>query len=116
MQNEANQTYSILTCCRFARRRNHRSCVKLHQWLTPSSLLCFMHRFLKGSRAENQQEVSSVSGEVILSHEATQPLSARLQGSLRLLPFPLPASPSDSSCDGPSPCEEPLRAYPVPLK
>src|SRR5882762_2481454 len=33
-------------------------------------------------------------------------LSARLQGSLRLLPFPLPASPSDSSCDGPSPCED----------
>jgi hypothetical protein len=33
-------------------------------------------------------------------------LSAPLQGSLRLLPFPLPAAPSDSSCDGPSPCEE----------
>jgi hypothetical protein len=30
-------------------------------------LLCFMHRFLKSSRAEHQQEVSSVSGEVILS-------------------------------------------------
>jgi hypothetical protein len=33
-------------------------------------------------------------------------LSAPLQGSLRLLPFPLPAVPSDSSCDGPSPCGE----------
>src|SRR6267154_5417252 len=33
-------------------------------------------------------------------------LSARLQGSLRLLPFPLPASPSVPSCDGLSPCEE----------
>jgi len=34
---KTNQTYSILTCCRFARRWNHRSCVKPHQWLTPSS-------------------------------------------------------------------------------
>ena len=33
-------------------------------------------------------------------------LSARLQGSLRFLPFPLPASPSVPSCDGRSPCEE----------
>ncbi len=33
-------------------------------------------------------------------------LSARLQGSLRLLPFPLLASPSVPSCDGLSPCEE----------
>src|SRR6267154_2850718 len=39
-------------------------------------------------------------------HEGAQPLSARLQGSLRLLPFPLPASPSVPSCDGLSPCEE----------
>jgi len=33
-------------------------------------------------------------------------LSARLQGSLRLLPFPLPASPSVPSSDGLSHCEE----------
>ena len=30
-------------------------------------LLCFMHRFPKSSRVEHQQEVSSVSGEVMLS-------------------------------------------------
>jgi hypothetical protein len=45
----------------------HRSGVKLHQRVARRHLLCFMHRFLKSSRAEHQQEVSSVSGEVILS-------------------------------------------------
>src|SRR5713226_1135820 len=35
---KTNQTYSILTCCRFARRwKIHRSCVKLHQRVAPSS-------------------------------------------------------------------------------
>jgi hypothetical protein len=47
-----------------------------------------------GLELEHQREVSSVSGEVMLYQEATQPLSARLQGSLRFLSFPLPARPS----------------------
>ena len=47
-----------------------------------------------GLEFKHQREVSSVSSEVMLSQEATQPLSARLQGSLRFLPFPLPAWPS----------------------
>jgi hypothetical protein len=45
----------------------------------------------------HHREVSSVSGEVILSHrliEGTQPLSARLQGSIRFLAIPIPAPPS----------------------
>src|SRR6266704_5293592 len=34
------QTYPILTCCRFARRSKiHRSCVKLHQRVAPSSFV-----------------------------------------------------------------------------
>ena len=42
-----------------------------------------------GLEFKHQREVSSVSSEVMLSQEATPPLSARLQGSLRFLPFPL---------------------------
>jgi len=92
---KTKQTYSILTCSRFARRwKIHRSCVKLHQRVAPSSF-ALLH-------ASVPQEFSSLStnrksapfpARWCCRSEATQPLSARLQGSLRLLPFPLPASP-----------------------
>ena len=47
-----------------------------------------------GFEFEHQREVGSVSGEVLLSPDATQPLSAQLLSNLRFLSFPLPASPS----------------------
>jgi hypothetical protein len=45
-----------------------------------------------GLAFEHQREVCSVSGEVMLSSQATQPLSVPLQGGFRFLPFPIPTS------------------------
>jgi len=44
-----------------------------------------MHRFLKSSRAEHQQEVSSVSGEVILPFSLAKTLRVLTFTSLTML-------------------------------
>src|SRR5438105_13533075 len=46
-----------------------------------------MHRFLKSSRAEHQQEVSSVSGEVILSPRGGATSICPVTGQLSLAPI-----------------------------
>jgi hypothetical protein len=64
---------------------------------------------------EHHREVCSVSGEVILSQKATQPLSTRLQGSIRFFSVPLSASPL--ICLAASlPQRGAIWIYPVPLE
>src|ERR1039458_1445166 len=46
-----------------------------------------MHRFLKSSRAEHQQEVSSVSGEVILSPRGDATFICPITGQPSLAPI-----------------------------
>jgi hypothetical protein len=50
-------------------------------------LLCFMHRFLKSSRVEHQREVSSVSGEVILSAPGDATCICPITGQPSLAPI-----------------------------
>ena len=67
IQNEADLLDTDLLPIRTAVENPPLVCEAAPIALRHRHLLCFMHRFLKSSRAEHQQEVSSVSGEVILS-------------------------------------------------
>jgi hypothetical protein len=86
---KSHTTYAILRGGRFTLPRNDpRQCGRLHQRFAPPSFaIASIVGSTTGLAFEHQREVGSVSGEV------TQPLSAPLQGGLRFLPFPLPASP-----------------------
>jgi len=86
---KSHTTYAILRGGRFTLPRNDpRQCGRLHQRFAPPSFaIASFVGSTTGLAFEHQREVGSVSGEV------TQPLSAPLQGGLRFLPIPLPASP-----------------------
>jgi len=86
---KSHPTYAILRGGRFTLPRNDpRQCGRLHQRFAPPSFaIASFVGSTTGLAFEHQREVGSVSGEV------TQPLSAPLQGGLRFLPIPLPASP-----------------------
>ena len=90
---KSHTTYAILRGGRFTLPRNDpRQCGRLHQRFAPPSFaIASFVGSTTGLAFEHQREVGSVSGEV------TQPLSAPLQGGLRFLPFPLPASPWSAS-------------------
>jgi len=106
IQNESDLLDTDLLPIRTAVENPPLVCEAAPMALRHRHLLCFMHRFLKSSRAEHQQEVSSVSGEVILSPRGDATSICPITGQPSLAPFPLPASPSVPSCDGLSPCEE----------
>jgi hypothetical protein len=65
-----------------------------------------MHRFLKSSRAEHQQEVSSVSGEVIWSPQGDATFICPITGQPSLSPISVTRIAIVPSCDGLSPCGE----------
>src|SRR5712691_2126526 len=113
---KTNQTYSIQTCCRFARRWNHRRVSSCTNGLRHRHLLCFMHRFLKSSRAEHQQEVSSVSGEVILSPRGDATSICPITGQPSLAPISVTRIAIGAILRWTFPLRGALRAYPVPLK
>src|SRR6266481_8503338 len=75
-----------------------------------------MHRFLKSSRAEHQQEVSSVSGEVILSPRGGATSICPVTGQLSLAPISVTRIAISSILRWTFPLRGALRAYPVPLK
>ena len=79
-------------------------------------LPCFIHRFLKGSRAEHQQEVSSVSGEVILSPRGDATSVCPITGQLSLAPISVTRIAIGAILRWTFPLRGALRAYPVPLK
>jgi len=60
----------------------------------------------KGSRAEHQQEVSSVSGEVIWSPRGDATSICPVTGQLSLAPISVTRIAISPSCDGLSPCGE----------
>src|SRR5207302_9230936 len=59
-----------------------------------------MHRFLKSSRAEHQQEVSSVSGEVIWSPRGDATSICPITGQPSLAPISVTRIAIGPSCDG----------------
>jgi NADPH-dependent 7-cyano-7-deazaguanine reductase QueF len=75
-----------------------------------------MHRFLKSSRAEHQQEVSSVSGEVILSPRGDATSICPITGQPSLAPIPVTRIAIGAILQWTFPLRGALRAYPVPLK
>src|SRR5260370_8299051 len=75
-----------------------------------------MHRFLKSSRSEHQQEVSSVSGEVILSPRGDATSICPVTGQLSLAPISVTRIAIISILRWPFPFRGALRAYHLPLK
>src|SRR5438132_9246735 len=74
-----------------------------------------MHRFLKSSRAEHQQEVSSVSGEVILSPRGDATSICPITGQPSLAPISVTRLAIGAILRWTFPLRGALRAYPVPL-
>ena len=79
-------------------------------------LLCFMHRFLKRSRVEHQQEVSSVSGEVILSQRGNATSICPVTGQPSLAPISVTRGAVGFILRWSFPLRGAIRTYPVPLK
>jgi hypothetical protein len=73
-----------------------------------------MHRFLKSSRAEHQQEVSSVSGEVILSQPGDATSICPVTGQPSLAPISVTRIAIRFILRWSFPLRGALRAYPVP--
>jgi len=65
-----------------------------------------MHRFLKSSRAEHQQEVSSVSGEVILSPRGDATSVCPITGQPSLAPISVTRIAIGTILRWTFPCEE----------
>ena len=72
--------------------------------------------FLKSSRAEHQQEVSSVSGEVILSPRGDATSICPITGQPSLAPISVTRIAVGAILRWTFPLRGALRAYPVPLK
>ncbi|MGA8677058.1 MAG: hypothetical protein WB621_17715, partial [Candidatus Acidiferrales bacterium] len=79
-------------------------------------LLCFMHRFLKSSRVEHQQEVSSVSGKVILSPRGDATFICPITGQPSLAPISVTRIAIGAILRWSFPLRGAIRAYPVPLQ
>src|ERR1700692_259365 len=74
-----------------------------------------MHRFLKSSRAEHQQEVSSVSGEVILSPRGDATSICPITGQPSLAPISVTRIAIGAILRWTYPLRGAVRAYPVPV-
>ena len=87
MQNESDLLDTDLLPIRAAVENPPVVCEAAPTVLPRRHLPCFIHRFLKGSRAEHQQEVSSVSGEVILSQPGDATSICPVTGQPSLAPI-----------------------------
>jgi len=72
--------------------------------------------FLKSSRAEHQQEVSSVSGDVILSSRGDATSICPITGQPSLAPISVTRIAIGAILRWTFPLRGAIRAYPVPLK
>jgi len=96
IQQQMNTTYSILICGQLARQWGKPpTCGKLHQQLAPPSFALLPasvpQRFSSWNTIAKSAPFPARSCCPI---DATRPLSARLQGSIRFLAIPIPAPPS----------------------
>jgi hypothetical protein len=91
-----NKTYSILICGQLARRwKKPPACGKPHQRLAPPSFA--LVPALVPQMVSSWNTIAKSAPFPVRSCcplEATQPLSARLPGSVRFLAIPIPAPPS----------------------
>ena len=98
IQQQVNTTYSILICGQLARQWGEKkppACGKLHQPLARSSFALLPVSVPQMISSWNTIAKSApFPARSCCPIEATQPLSARLQGSVRFLAIPIPAPPS----------------------